>query len=226
MPGHEAAMVSLNQSCWGILLKDQILRSLTVRAPARIHCALLNESGVLDRIDGSVGFALCKPFWEMKVRLGSAVSNLDMVHSEHKRAIAFVLDRFRRKFAFNHEISIAVHHKIPPHIGLGSKTSLVMALGWALSRLVPVRWDERELATFLGRGGTSGVGVHAFSEGGFIWDAGRKFPMMKQEYGPSSEGLAPAPNKVICADLKGFKIVHFRFALQGASGLREIGFFK
>jgi beta-ribofuranosylaminobenzene 5'-phosphate synthase len=207
-------------------MKPPCLSRVKVRSPARIHCALVNESGEFDRVDGGVGFALSNPFWEIEVAINSGDTNLELVEDEHRCTVASVIDRFRAKFAFDGSITVNVRKSIPLHVGLGSKTSLTMGLGWAITRLFGVNWDARQIGTFLGRGGTSGIGVHAFFEGGFIWDVGRKFPEIKDRFGPSSECLAPAPEKALAIIPDDLLIVHFRFNQRGLSGSKEKHLFK
>jgi beta-ribofuranosylaminobenzene 5'-phosphate synthase len=202
------------------------IRAIKVRAPARIHCALLNESGSFGRVDGSVGFALDDPAWEIELAAEKKESNIEILAEQHRGTLAFVFERFKRKFRFPHEISARITSAIPPHIGLGSKTSFVMALGWGITRLLGVEWDPLTIASFLKRGGTSGLGVHAFLDGGFIWDAGRRFPEQKGQFGPSSECLAQPPQKVMSMMPDGLIIVHFRFAQQGLFGIKEVELFR
>lgn len=61
----------------------------------------------------------------------------------------------------------------PQHVGLGSKTSLLLAALKAWANYSEVHPSDSELQSFSGRGGASGVGIHGFFRGGFIVDTGR-----------------------------------------------------
>jgi len=61
--------------------------SITVRAPARLLCGLLNCSGAFGRVDGGLGVALSRPQWELEVRPGTGSIRGCYVAEEHQRAI-------------------------------------------------------------------------------------------------------------------------------------------
>jgi beta-ribofuranosylaminobenzene 5'-phosphate synthase len=62
---------------------------------------------------------------------------------------------------------------IPPqHVGLGSKTALIMALLVAINTHNGYGWTNEFMQSLSGRGGASGVGVNGFFTGGFIVDCG------------------------------------------------------
>jgi beta-ribofuranosylaminobenzene 5'-phosphate synthase len=58
------------------------------------------------------------------------------------------------------------------HIGLGSKTALVLGALKALDLACDLRLAQRDLQLLSGRGGTSGIGINAFFIGGFVIDGG------------------------------------------------------
>jgi beta-RFAP synthase len=61
---------------------------------------------------------------------------------------------------------------IPPHAGLGSGTQLALAVGSALAALEGVALTPQEIATRLGRGARSGIGIATFEAGGVVLDGG------------------------------------------------------
>jgi beta-RFAP synthase len=83
-----------------------------------------------------------------------------------------------------------------------------------------------DLARLVGRGGTSGVGVHVSNTGGIVLDGGHIFPDEKQTFGPSCSSLAPPPPLMEARPApKGCQVVHFRLEKQGISGDLERDFF-
>src|SRR5206468_1073340 len=65
------------------------------------------------------------------------------------------------------------------------KTSLILSVLTGLNALMRLGLSQKRLQTLSGRGGASGVGVHAFFEGGIIWDAGHPAEP-RSKYVPSS----------------------------------------
>ena len=59
------------------------------------------------------------------------------------------------------------------HVGFGSKTALLMAIGIGCNEAAGSPLTEEELVVLSGRGGTSGVGVNTTFVGGFVVDGGR-----------------------------------------------------
>jgi beta-RFAP synthase len=86
-------------------------------------------------------------------------------------------DRYRENCP-RHRTFPAVHFKmneaIPPHVGLGSGTQLAMVVARALALLTgDDELDDVKLAARVGRGARSAVGIHGFSNGGFLVDGGK-----------------------------------------------------
>ncbi len=71
-------------------------------------------------------------------------------------------------------LRIQLHEAIPQHSGLGSGTQLALALAaavqpfWSCGPTTPAAWAVRA-----GRGERSAIGLHGFSQGGFLIDDGR-----------------------------------------------------
>jgi len=61
---------------------------------------------------------------------------------------------------------------IPPHAGLGSGTQLALAVGSAFAALEGFRMMPRDVASYLGRGKRSGIGIATFEQGGLVLDGG------------------------------------------------------
>jgi predicted sugar kinase len=144
------------------------LRSVTVRAPARLHLGFLGLSGSMGRRFGSVGLTLD--------RLGSALTaerapSFSVSGPQAQRA-----ERFARTLLQRHRLPetcrIAIHATIPEHVGLGSGTQLAIAVGVAVSHLFGLDLPVRDIAALYDRGQRSGIGVGAFEQGGFLVDGG------------------------------------------------------
>jgi beta-ribofuranosylaminobenzene 5'-phosphate synthase len=145
------------------------LRSVTVRAPARLHLGFLDLSGSMGRRFGSVGLTLD--------RLGVALTaerapSFSVCGPQAQRA-----EHFARRLLQRHRLPetcrIAIHAAIPEHVGLGSGTQLAIAVGVAVSHLFGLDLPVRDIAALYDRGQRSGIGVGAFEQGGFLVDGGK-----------------------------------------------------
>ncbi len=91
-------------------------------------------------------------------------------------------------------VYIKVLEDFPQHSGLGSGTQLALGVGTLISNIYNISLSPYEIAKITGRGGTSGIGIGAFSYGGFLIDGGHSFKE-KKGFKPSSasSGVTPAP---------------------------------
>lgn len=200
-----------------------------IAAPARLHVGLLNEAGLLGRVDGGLGLAVKEPSWVLEFEANATgIGGVD-IPLEYRRDVERAMDAARRCRQLA-PVRVTAHDVVPAHVGLGAKTSLLLAClrGLYESNGLVVESTEHvsELATLARRGGTSGVGVHAFGGGGVVWDCGHAFPTSKNTFCPSHSSKADPPALITRVTPEWLKIAHFRFAPQGVSGAREDEFFR
>lgn len=143
---------------------------VTVRAPARLHFGFIDLDGSSGRLFGSLGLAIDEPKSILEV---APADRLSVEGDEGGRAAALAR-RFLRHYKVREGVHISIKERIPAHVGLGSGTQLALSLGAALARLFSVEAGIRELASVMGRGKRSGIGVAAFDRGGFILDGGQR----------------------------------------------------
>ena len=115
----------------------------------------------------------------------------------------------------------------PPHSGLGSGTQLSLAVAKLISKMNNVDLKASDLAKIVGRGGTSGIGVESFENGGFIVDGGHKI-IEKPNFLPSSASTASPPPIIARYDFPlDWKIIlTIPDVERGVSGAEEIDAFK
>lgn len=82
------------------------------------------------------------------------------------------LERTIRFFSERSPLRVSIENMPLQHVGLGSKTSLLLAVIAAISNELDLRLSPQEMQALSGRGGTSGIGIHGFFSGGFLVDAG------------------------------------------------------
>jgi beta-ribofuranosylaminobenzene 5'-phosphate synthase len=142
---------------------------MIVRTPRRLHLGLIDPTGSLGRRFGSLGVAI-EGGYELQVL---PAERLKVVAGEEdERTIVEALKRMNSTFETGFEYFIKVKKGIPRHVGLGSTTQLSLAVGSAVARLRNLRVPIERLASILGRGRNSGVGIYSFAYGGFVLDGG------------------------------------------------------
>ena len=173
------------------------MKSVTVITPSRVHLALIDLNGGLGKIDGSIGLSLERPGFRITTQCANEteITGTDESVQRAKK----VLKLMREKCAVGHA-KIEIEESIPPHTGLGSGTQLSLGIARVMNSLYGMNLCPREIAILVGRGGTSGIGVAAFAQGGFIVDGGHKFSDTKADgaktsFLPSSasSGVEPPP---------------------------------
>ncbi|WP_454916479.1 beta-ribofuranosylaminobenzene 5'-phosphate synthase family protein [Xanthobacter sediminis] len=143
--------------------------ALTIRAPARLHLGFLDLGGALGRRFGSLGITLERPVTAVTVARAEADS---AAGPDAKRA-ARARDTVRAALGIAAPFAVSVDAALPAHGGLGSGTQLAVAVGVAVARLAGHDLDARAVATLLGRGLRSAIGIEAFTHGGVILDGGK-----------------------------------------------------
>lgn len=156
---------------------------------------LIDLNGSIGRIDGGLGIVISKPNFTVRVSKSKEFS-IDIPAQYLKpafTAVNTVIDHFK----LDKNISIKLDDIIPPHVGLGSGTQLALGIGYAICKLNERSITISDLISLIGRGGTSGVGVTAFQNGGFILDGGHSFgcSSTKKCFAPTSasKGVPPPP---------------------------------
>lgn len=163
--------------------------SVTVAAPARIHLGFLDPSATLGRRFASLGlvidgFDTCVEAFVPPPALGADADGSvpDVLIEASVRAQAAdaeARERMRRHLATLQEatgctapIGLRLLAAPPAHSGFGSGTQLALACGRAFCLFHGIELPTRELATLLGRGQRSGVGLAGFDVGGLLLDGG------------------------------------------------------
>ena len=204
-------------------------RIVRVRAFPRLHLGLLDLSNETLRRFGGSGFALDGPPLVLETRLAERTEvsvGEDAELDEFAREdISRVLDAYEERFS-TPPCAVRVVRTIPSHIGLGSKTAMLLALGTAIDRLNGLDLSREETARLSRRGGASGVGVNTFFTGGFVADEGH--PAQESAYAPSSaSGAVEPPVPVVqCAVPARWAIVLLLPSGHSRSGLLEADFFR
>jgi len=144
---------------------------------------------------------------------------------EDAAAIDALARTFSGRFGRNAP-KITMLSRTPKHVGLGSKTALLLGAATLMAKACGINCSEQDIQILSGRGGASGVGVHAYFKGGVIVDAGH--PRDGGPYRPSSCSspriIPPLVSQIIFPS-------QWRISLILASGIHphgndEVSFFE
>jgi beta-ribofuranosylaminobenzene 5'-phosphate synthase len=147
---------------------------VSVDAPARLHLGFLDPSGSLGRRFGSIGLVIDRPATQLDIGAAEAdavLATTPAAQAELARA-ASCMHLLREHTGRHAPLQLRLRHVLSPHAGLGSGTQLALAIGAAFTRWHGLEVSSATLATWLGRGLRSGVGIAGFDHGGLLVDGG------------------------------------------------------
>ena len=193
--------------------------------------SLIDLNGSLGRIDGGFGLTLASPNWLIEFsdecEAGFHFEGLEEARAMINDVIKRITTELNVDFP---KLSIKIIESIPPHVGLGSKTQLLLSIAAGLCHLINREFKVYELAKIVQRGGTSGIGYLAFDLGGFIVDVGHSYGEQgeKHSFLPSSISPAPPAMPLFRADLpNNWEILLVQLNVhQGANNSEEVDIFQ
>ncbi|HSW26905.1 MAG TPA: beta-ribofuranosylaminobenzene 5'-phosphate synthase family protein [Burkholderiaceae bacterium] len=148
--------------------------AIRVCAPGRLHLGFLDPSGSLGRRFGSVGLVI--EGFESEIVICSASEDAVVADTPGARTeldrVAACLQRLRERTGRRERLVLRLHHALPAHAGFGSGTQLALAVGRAFALWHGLNIATATLASWLGRGQRSGIGIAGFDQGGLLVDGG------------------------------------------------------
>jgi len=193
---------------------------ISIITPSRLHITLIDMNASIGRVDGGIGLTLNSPFISIMARMSDCIEITGCSeHSERMRYSAAAL------LPEGEGISIAIVKDYPAHIGLGSGTQASLAAGMAVNKIYELGLSVYDVAKKVGRGGTSGIGVAAFENGGLILDGGHKFSEKRAFLPSAASKLSPAPI-ILRKDFPDWDIIVAVPEQKGASAKEEVNIFR
>ena len=199
---------------------------MRVKAYPRLHVGLVDLATATPRSYGGGGLMIRAPAIHAIARPSAAI---ELVLGDEIDATGRIelVDALQRLYVDHGVLSaVTIRSTAPQHVGLGTKTAMVMAALVATVRLHRIRIDRHELQRLSGRGGASGIGVNGFFMGGFLADGGHAGH--PPSYAPSSsQRLRDVPPVVSSIPIP----EHWTFSLllphgSRVSGPAEVAFFR
>lgn len=196
------------------------MNMIKVVSPSRLHLTLIDLNAELGRVNGGAGITLESPGMEL---LAAEADNVEIVGDS-------LLAGKMRKAAdallpAGKGIKLQINDSLPDHVGLGSGTQAALSAAAAINKIYGLGKSVRELAIAVGRGGTSGIGVAAFENGGIILDGGHKFKD-KCAFSPSAASHVPPGPVLFRRDFPDWPIVLAIPNTKGAHDAEEVNIFK
>ncbi len=149
---------------------------------------------VSPRVFGGIGFSIEHPVTVFQIEQSDkvAIHGLDKLDREARDDLNHLVHRMK-EVQGNTTFRVVLKSSPPQHVGFGSKTSLALALIAGVNAVNRLGWSTEEMQRVSGRGGASGVGVHAFFNGGVIWDVGHSAHTTKQLVPSGSSAASAVP---------------------------------
>lgn len=197
---------------------------IEITAPSRLHMTLIDLNASIGRVDGGIGITLQEPAMRIRAEISDCDGIIIRGQSEHAQRMHDSAQKVSDAFGTG-GVSIEIISDYPSHTGLGSGTQASLAAAYAVCALYDIDVSIRRISEIVGRGGTSGIGVAAFEQGGFILDGGHKFSE-KGGFKPSAASVAKPAPIIVQRDFPDWDIVLVLPELKGASSSKEVDIFK
>ena len=156
----------------------QMNKTLTIESFPRIHITLIGMNNDGYRINGGIGFSIDSPVTKIYFELSKENIIIDKrengFNNDEMKKLLDILNTTKVKNNMKYGISCIIESKILPHYGLGSGTSIYLSCIEALFLLNNISYDNKKIIYYSKRGGTSGIGINTYFNGGFVFDIGIK----------------------------------------------------
>ena len=160
-----------------------------IKTFSRLHLSLIGMGNAGYRTNGGVGFSLSEP--ALEINCSPSASSGTQIEDEREfplepiqaEQLTALLSEFLKNNNITSGASFIISGTVPTHGGFGSNTAIRLACLEALSKLFNLEISREQLVQTSGRGGTSGIGINTYFDGGFVFDIGH--PADGTEFAPS-----------------------------------------
>ncbi|WP_105435800.1 beta-ribofuranosylaminobenzene 5'-phosphate synthase family protein [Neorhizobium tomejilense] len=151
---------------------------IEITVPARIAVSLVGLSDGGYRINGGIGWAIDEPRLIIQAIPADKFQIIDArpsaISANEIENLLAILQRQKNSTSLDQEISLEVSGELLPHRGQGGGTALRLAALEAFHLINGSDYPRPELIRASLRGGTSGIGIRTYFDGGFVFDVGHK----------------------------------------------------
>jgi beta-ribofuranosylaminobenzene 5'-phosphate synthase len=149
---------------------------IRINIPFRLHITLIAMHDCSYRKNGGIGLGVdigctlvAKKSLKTTIKVNGVCNDLKKISDIEKLVESISLGR-----KFCNKTNIIINGDIYFHSGLGAGTALTLACIEAAFLINEIDYDIAEIKALSGRGGTSGIGVSSYFNGGFILDLGHE----------------------------------------------------
>lgn len=159
-------------------MSGQKLKNYNLRITSfpRIHITLIGMNSGGYRINGGIGFSISDPKMIVDFKLSKEFQILDSrlfgFSEEEKNRLILKLNNLKNEYRFNNSFECLISGSSLTHFGFGTSTATYLSCIEALFILNNKEYDEYLIKKISSRGGTSGIGINTYFNGGLIFDVG------------------------------------------------------
>lgn len=165
-----------------------MLEKLTVVVPSRLHLTLLAMHSGEYRMNGGIGFAVKNPCARLVFTKSEKFEIEDLrlkaINFVEQERLSLILEAVCIQNKFDKVFKVSIEGNMLAHSGFGSGTAITLACIEALHLLNDYPIAQDVLVQASGRGGTSGVGIYTYFDGGCVFDLGK--PIDNTKHLPSN----------------------------------------
>lgn len=163
------------------------MNTVKITAFPRLHISLIEMSRMGYRLNGGAGVSISNPKITMLFSVSDHFEIIDKrnksINNDEKDRWCSILNECLEGNEFENRITCTINSNTLPHVGFGTGTIVYLAsieALYILNNSIPTRED---IIKYSKRGGTSGVGIRTYFDGGIVFDVGA--PNREQDIKPS-----------------------------------------
>ena len=147
-----------------------MLEKLTFEVHSRLHLTLLGMHAGQYRMNGGIGFSIKTPHSRLVFTKAEkfAVEDLRLrsINLAEQERLSLILDKASIENKFDAAFKVSIEGNMLAHSGFGSGTGITLACLEALHLINGCLIEQDMLIQASGRGGTSGIGIYTYFNGG------------------------------------------------------------
>lgn len=179
-----------------------MMQKVIIEIPLRYHFGLIGMHSCPFRRNGGVGLSISNSESYIKATptKGRMKFRARYISRMKQAELVALVEALVAKYQFEYRVDITVGSTIRSHIGLGSGTALTLGVIEALFIVNRHRYSREALIQESKRGGTSGIGVNTYFEGGAVLDIGVKSSTQNYHLPSSCQDAVNQPVKLSRVD--------------------------
>lgn len=186
------------------------IETVKIRLYPRLHISLIGMHTSGYRINGGVGFSIDRPFLQVTC---TPAANFEVADSRSQPLsveacirLQAIIEEQQRELLLEKSIYVSIEGDLLSNYGFGSGTAIRLACLESLFLLNNKHYTRKELVQASGRGGTSGIGINTYFDGGFVIDIGHRTTNSEVKPSNAVENLHRVPLQLVSHPFPPFEI--------------------